>query len=70
MQKVVFNSKEAAEYCCVTERFLASRRYSGGGPNFLRLGRWIRYRKVDLDEWLDKFPPFQSTSEESASGKR
>lgn len=30
------------------ERF----RYHGGGPRFLKLGRSVRYRVSDLEEWM------------------
>jgi predicted DNA-binding transcriptional regulator AlpA len=28
-------------------------RCSGGGPAFLKLGRAVRYKSVDLKDWLD-----------------
>jgi predicted DNA-binding transcriptional regulator AlpA len=28
-------------------------RCSGGGPAFLKLGRAVRYKAVDLKDWLD-----------------
>jgi predicted DNA-binding transcriptional regulator AlpA len=28
-------------------------RCSGGGPAFLKLGRAVRYKPVDLKDWLD-----------------
>lgn len=31
---------------------LAQLRYLGTGPRFLRLGRSIRYRRADVDEWI------------------
>lgn len=31
------------------ERF----RISGGGPVFVKLGGAVRYRKVDLDSWIE-----------------
>lgn len=31
---------------------MKSRRLYGGGPRFTRIGRAIRYRKSDLDEFM------------------
>jgi hypothetical protein len=37
-------------------------RCSGGGPAFLKLGRAVRYKLVDLKDWLDS-RRVRSTSE-------
>ncbi len=37
----------------VTER---KRRQTGDGPRFIRIGRKIRYRIEDVQEWLDSLP--------------
>ena len=29
-------------------------RYIGGGPRYLKLGALVRYRREDLNEWLDR----------------
>jgi predicted DNA-binding transcriptional regulator AlpA len=28
-------------------------RLTGGGPRFIRVGRLVRYRRADVEEWLD-----------------
>jgi predicted DNA-binding transcriptional regulator AlpA len=33
---------------------LEKARLSGNSPRFLKLGRVVRYRVQDLDEWLEK----------------
>jgi excisionase family DNA binding protein len=43
---------EAAAYLGSSRSTLAKRRLRGDGPRFFRLGRAIRYRREDLDEWL------------------
>jgi len=44
---------DAAAYTGTTVAYLRRRRLEGGGPPFLRLGRMVRYRIVDLDQWLE-----------------
>jgi excisionase family DNA binding protein len=43
---------EAARRLKLSESYLNKARLTGGGPRFLRLGRSIRYREHDLDEWV------------------
>jgi hypothetical protein len=38
-------------------------RVVGRGPRFVRVGRLVRYRPVDVQSYLDKLPSFASTSE-------
>ena len=42
----------AADYMDSSPSTLAKLRLRGGGPTFCRIGRAIRYRRIDLDEWL------------------
>jgi|WetSurMetagenome_2_1015567.scaffolds.fasta_scaffold346352_2 hypothetical protein len=48
----VMNERDAAMYTGMSAFYLRSARCKGKGPAFLRLGRSIRYRVSDLDEWL------------------
>lgn len=60
MEKVVFREREAAEYLAVSRGYLRQDRMYGlrenrePGPNFVKIGRTIRYLKADLDAWLTK----------------
>jgi excisionase family DNA binding protein len=45
-------AEEAARYLKSSTSTLAKRRLFGGGPAFTRIGRAVRYRKVDLDTWM------------------
>jgi len=60
MNKEILTEKEAAIYIGMSRSFLSQDRMNGyrvnrtPGPPFLKLGRSIRYRKQDLDDWLDK----------------
>jgi predicted DNA-binding transcriptional regulator AlpA len=58
---------EAARYIKSSTSTLAKRRLNGDGPKFTRIGRAIRYRKIDLDAWMASRLA-ASTSEIPASG--
>src|SRR3954468_12389106 len=51
----MLRSTEAARYIDMSESWLRQTRMAGrtDGPPFLRQGRAIRYRRSDLDRWLD-----------------
>lgn len=48
----VFTTEEAAKYLRVSRQTLELLRLHGGGPNYAKLGRSVRYRRTALDEWL------------------
>lgn len=56
----ILNEKEAAKYIGMSRSFLSQDRMNGyrdgrtKGPDFLKLGKSVRYRKEDLDIWLLK----------------
>ena len=58
MTKTTLTEKETAEYIGMSRSFLRKDRMDGmrknrtSGPQFLKLGRSIRYLKNDLDSWL------------------
>jgi excisionase family DNA binding protein len=43
---------EAAAYLKSSASTLAKRRLNGGGPRFTRIGRAVRYRRSDLDDFM------------------
>lgn len=47
-------TEQAAAYLCLSPHTLNQWRYQGRGPLFVRLGRAIRYRREDLDEFLER----------------
>ena len=51
--EVLFTTEEAAEYLRLSPRTLERYRVTGEGPNFLKLGRRVFYRRSDLDAWRD-----------------
>ena len=66
---IALTTKQAAIYCGnVNHRSIERYRTTGEGPRFLRVGRVVRYRIQDLDEWLSS-RVFNSTSERSKNHK-
>lgn len=48
------NEKEAAKYMGISQRALQGMRVKGDGPEFLTVGKAVRYKAMDLSAWLDK----------------
>ena len=63
MSNDILMTDEAAIYVRLSKPTLERYRTQGGGPKFLKLGTAVRYRKPDLDEWLES-RLVRSTSEE------
>ena len=48
----LLDQKTAAKLLGLSVRTLERHRLAGTGPRYARLGRLIRYRKSDLDDWV------------------
>jgi predicted DNA-binding transcriptional regulator AlpA len=48
----LLNQAEAAELLRLSQRTMERMRCVGGGPRFVRLRGSIRYRIVDIEEWI------------------
>jgi excisionase family DNA binding protein len=57
---------QAARFLSLGRRTLQNWRVIGGGPAFIRVGRSVRYRQSDLEQWIDA-RRFHSTSEADAA---
>lgn len=65
---IFLTQNEAAELLRVSPRTLERHRVAGSGPRFIKAGRRVLYRAVDLETWADS-NTFSSTSEaEQAAG--
>jgi excisionase family DNA binding protein len=62
----MFNTCEAAKYVSLASVTLERMRITGEGPAFVRLGRSVRYRRADLENWING-RLLRSTSEVIAS---
>jgi len=50
----LINEYEAAAYIGHSVRALRNWRVRGGGPRFVKIsGRSVRYRRIDLDKWIE-----------------
>ena len=54
MTDQLLTPREAAEYCRISVSWLANMRCNGGGPNFIKIGMKVSYRRSDLDAWLSE----------------
>lgn len=50
----VWKTPEAAAYVGLSKPTLERFRITGEGPDFVKLGGAVRYRKDDLDRWLER----------------
>lgn len=49
----IFTTPEAASYLRLAKPTLERFRTSGDGPRYCKLGGAVRYRRSDLDAWLE-----------------
>jgi hypothetical protein len=49
----LFDARAAANFIGLAVTTLAKLRCIGGGPEFLKLGRKVLYRRADLAKWLN-----------------
>ena len=59
---VVLDERSTAAKCLMSVRTLQRMRVEGTGPQFLKIGRLVRYREDDIEAWLDTLRR-QSTSQ-------
>ena len=62
----ILDTDQAAQYLGLAKSTVEKMRVYGGGPNFLKLNRSVRYRAEDLDDWL-RANIVSNTSERTAS---
>ena len=53
MEKLLLSTKELAEVLDVHTATLATWRHEGRGPRFIKIGSNVRYRRSDIDDWLE-----------------
>ena len=46
------NTKQAATYLGFSTQYLEIARHKGGGPQYIKLAKAVRYRLADLDAWM------------------
>ncbi len=50
----LMTTREAADYLRLKQQTLHNWRCLGSGPNFVKLGSRVLYRRSDLDQYLDR----------------
>ena len=63
----VLNEKEMAALLRISIKSLQGWRYKGNGPKFLKLGRCVRYRRGDLQDFVLK--ALRSSTSDPGPGK-
>jgi predicted DNA-binding transcriptional regulator AlpA len=59
----LLTDRQVAKILNCSRAWCQRKRWEGGGPDYLKLGRSVRYRKSDLLAWIDAHTNRRSTSE-------
>lgn len=52
-QFIMMRQKDVAEMLCISESWLEQVRLRGGGPEYIKIGRNVRYKRDDVIRWID-----------------
>lgn len=52
--KTMLTTDEASQQLKMSPQTLADWRWKSKGPKFVKVGRLVRYRQSDLDQWLQR----------------
>jgi predicted DNA-binding transcriptional regulator AlpA len=63
MPNYLVTEKDAASIVGMSVSWLQRKRWSGGGPPYIKYDRAVRYRKEDLLAWVEAHAGRQSTSQ-------
>ena len=50
----LLTEKEVAGLICITPRALQNWRLRGGGPEYIKIGRSVRYQRGDVMRYIDE----------------
>ena len=53
MTPCILNTPEAASYVKLSPVTMERKRLTGDGPPYVKIGKAVRYRRADLDAWLE-----------------
>jgi predicted DNA-binding transcriptional regulator AlpA len=54
MNPILLTERQAAEFLTIRVKTLQAWRVRGRGPKFIKLGGSVRYRREDLEQFLDE----------------
>ena len=57
MQDKLLSTKELSEYLGVAVSTIVEYRMNNSGPIYAKLGHLVRYKKPDVDAWVDSRKP-------------
>jgi excisionase family DNA binding protein len=49
-----FTAAQLSEYLQIPEETLRKWRLQGTGPKYVRIGKHVRYRRMQVDRWLEQ----------------
>ena len=49
----LLTTEQVAVWCTVSPATLKLWRMNGRGPAFVKLGRLVRYRRADVEQWIE-----------------
>lgn len=61
-EKELIDTEKAAEILSLKKTYLEHLRCVGNGPKFKKVGKYVRYSKADIKEWVQKLESHASTS--------
>jgi len=67
MEPRLLNTEQVASYIGLAKQTITELRVKGGGPKFCKIGRAVRYKREDLDAWIDQFQSVGSIAEHHVS---
>jgi predicted DNA-binding transcriptional regulator AlpA len=59
----LISEKEAAQITGLSVAWFQRKRWAGGGPPYVKIGRCVRYRETDLVAYIDARAGYLSTSD-------
>ena len=67
----LLDTYEAADCLSVSKAYLDSLRSTGGGPEYIKIGRrMVRYRRSALDKWVDSHGTRRHTTQREPDAVR
>lgn len=66
----LYDTRETAAMIKVKPATLEQKRWLGDGIPYVKVGRLVRYRRKDIDAYLDKHVYNSTTEEQAAKGVR
>ncbi|MFD8496192.1 helix-turn-helix transcriptional regulator [Amycolatopsis sp. NPDC059657] len=50
----LLTAEDLADFCRVSTKTVYAWNTTGEGPKYHRVGKYVRYRRSDVDKWLEK----------------